>query len=359
MIYPVDEAFRLHGVAMALHQNGRAREALAPCRLALSVLERECGPSHPDVACVLLALGALHEELGEYAEAEREFHRADDMLEGYARERDPALVRLRVQARGRRAGIVRLLGRYEQAELFYLQSAELADRELGHHDEVLAAVLNGLGLVYKAVGRFADAERVYRRALAMATSPFDQADSEHNLGDLEGARGRFDAGLAHARRAVEIRTAALGVEHVAVARDVAGLASLLMGAGRMDEAEARYRQAVAVFEEVLGADHLDVAVTWEHLGDVASGAEAEARYRRALAGKEAALGTESPEVAATVRKLGLLLSGQGRTDEAMVLLYRAHDLLEEGLGPSHPQTLAAADDIAALAELGPGVDGPI
>lgn len=352
-MYPVDQAIALHAEAVRLRGEGRARDALAPCRQALSILERECGSAHPDVACVLLVLGALHEDLSAFTEAEAAYRRADEVLDGYSRESDPALVRLRVQARARRGGIARALDRLEQAELYFLQAIELADRQLGHHDAVLVPVLTGLGFLHRAAGRFPDAERVYQRALGIAEpASVDVADIERGLARLDHDRGFFESGIAHARRAVDLRSAVVGADHVSVAVDVAALAELVEAAGRLDEAEALYQRSLAVLERVRGPEHLEVAVNLHNLGALSAARgdadDAERRYRRALEIKEQILGRDHPDVASTLRGLGRLLADRGRVDDAVALLYRAHDVFEEAYGPNHASTVATAEDIAAL-----------
>ena len=137
----------------------------------------------------------------------------------------------------------------------------LAEERLDADDPLLATVLNGLGIVYKYTGRFAEAEPLYRQALALVerTSGPDSPDAagiHHNLGGLAHAAGRFADAEAPARRAVEIRLAALGPEHPEVAADRAALAAILDGLGRSDEAAALLAQALTVFERVLRAGPL-------------------------------------------------------------------------------------------------------
>jgi hypothetical protein len=51
------------------------------------------------------------------------------------------------------------------------------------------------------------------------------------------SRGRFGAGEIYTRRAVQIRQAALGPAHVAVAKDIASLAVRVQEQQRFDDAE--------------------------------------------------------------------------------------------------------------------------
>ena len=71
-----------------------------------------------------------------------------------------------------------------------------------------------------------------------------------------------------ARRAVELRIAALGPQHPAVAADQAALAGVLAGLGRAAEAEDLLQQALHVLEETLGMHHADVAAALNNLAAI-------------------------------------------------------------------------------------------
>ena len=141
--------------------------------------------------------------------------------------------------------------------------------------------------LYYAQGRYADAEPLYRRSLAI-------------LG--EGARSR------PSRR-----------------RDVAqqpGCA--LQDQGRYADAEPLYRRALAIQEKALGPDHPDVATSLNNLAELyrAQGryADAEPLYRRSLAIDEKALGPDHPDVAASLNNLAALYRDQGRYADALPLV---------------------------------------
>ena len=89
----------------------------------------------------------------------------------------------------------------------------------------------------------------------------------HNLGGLAHSVGRPGDGEAAARRAVEIRDAALGPDHPDSAADRAALAAILADLGRDGEARTLLEAALAVFERALGSNHHEVAVT---LGSLAA-----------------------------------------------------------------------------------------
>ena len=158
-----------------------------------------------------------------------------------------------------------------------------------------ARLMNQLGLLLDTKARHAEAEPLYRRALA-------------------------------------IDEASLGPDHPEVAIRLNNLAALLQGTNRLAEAEPLFRRVLAIFETSLGADHPNVATALNNLAGLLRAtnrlAEAETLSRRMVlifleferqtghphphrdgairnyAGILAALGQGEAEIAAAVRTLG-------------------------------------------------------
>jgi tetratricopeptide (TPR) repeat protein len=151
---------------------------------------------------------------------------------------------------------------------------------------------------------------------------------------------------------VALREQALGVEHPAVAADVAALAAILDAQGKDAEAETLYRRALAVFARVYGPDHYEMAVNANNLAALlhARGeqAEAERLYQRALAIKERLLGPEHPDVAITLSNLAALYASLGWYVDAEALYQRALPLFEQALGPTHPHAQTCRQNYASL-----------
>jgi hypothetical protein len=90
---PVDRGVRMHEEATTLRAKGRAPQAERLCRQALRLLESNLGPSHPDVANVLNALGWI-----QYEAAEQAFRRSVQIMRRSRGGDDGA--RIRLQAGG-------------------------------------------------------------------------------------------------------------------------------------------------------------------------------------------------------------------------------------------------------------------
>ncbi|CAN0189158.1 unnamed protein product [Scytosiphon promiscuus] len=251
----------------------------------------------------------------------------------------------------------------------------------------VAKILHILGMcVYKG-GRKAEAEDLYRRALAifedrLGPSDLEVAHTSYELGRCFYAVGRTDEAELHLRKALEIERAKLGEHHLDVASTQYHLGVCLYIAGRREEAEESLRPALAIWEEHPEGDSLnvahalhslglcalktgrteeaedllrqalvvredlgpdvakDVASTLHYLGACASETgrteEAEKLYREALVIREEKLGDRHPDVARTLHGLGVCVDKAGSTEEGKKMLRRALSIKEEELGADHP-----------------------
>ncbi len=139
-------------------------------------------------------------------------------------------------------------GNYSEAENQFGAALKEAE-EFGPQDQRLATSLGYLGEVYRLQRRYADAEPLLKRALA-------------------------------------IWEKALGPEHPEVATNLSNLAELYRDQGRYAEAEPLHKRALAIREKALGAEHPRVATSLNNLALVYKAqvrfAEAEPLHKRSL-----------------------------------------------------------------------------
>lgn len=361
---PTDTAATLHEQGVLLREAGEPARARRLLRRALALFERHDGKRHPDVANVLLALAAVDNDEGAYAEGLARARRAMSIL---ARLRGSVdFDRLRAQAHGLLGTLHLARGEYGRAGGCCKRALAIATSRLSPDEQ--ASAMNGLAIVYKYTLRFAEAGRLYRQALAITLrvcGPRDPgvASILHNLGGLEHSRGRYARAEPYARKSVAIRQAALGPEHPAVAADIAALAAIIHGLGtrardpviarrHRREAEKLYLRAIAIFGRSLGKRHFEVGF---NLGQLAAlyqtsgrSGEASRLYGRAIAIQEDALGPDHPQLAMTLGNLGALRRAQGRTREAAATYDRAIAIYSRALGKGHPDTIACVERRAEL-----------
>ncbi len=303
----------LKSIADSIRFQGKFADAEAVYLRVLQIREKALGANHPDVGHVLNNLGIAYQAEGNYAERTgtpaRPCHSGEDARRKPCR---------RGADLGNLASLYLAQGKYADAETLGRRALAMREKALGANDE---QSLNNLGDISRFQGKYAEAETLYRRALAMrekilgADHP-DLAQSLNNIAVMYQVQGRYAEAEALYQRALAVREKALGANNPEVAQSLNNLASLYRIQNRLAETETLYQRALAIREKTLGLDHSAVAETLNHLGILyhAEGkyADAERSYRRALAIREKALGPDHPNVAQTQTNLGITCQGTGQ-----------------------------------------------
>jgi tetratricopeptide (TPR) repeat protein len=248
-------------------------------------------------------------------------------------------------------------GRYAEAESLLERALAIRERifEPDHPD--VAQSLDELALVYCHQGRYTESQSLSERALAIwerALGP-DHPDVAQSLNSLALAyweQARYAEAEPLHERALAIREHALGPDHMLVAYSLSNLANVLLDQGRYAEAQPLFERSVAILERALGSDHPRVALGLSNLaglyGSQGRYAEAQLIYARALAIDEPALGRDHPRVSDSLNNLGDVYLKQGRYAEAQPLFDRALAIRERAFGPDHPLVAYTLDGLANL-----------
>ena len=139
---------------------------------------------------------------------------------------------------------------YAQAEKLLLAALQEAEK-FGEQDPRLATSLNNLAVLYRAQGKYEQAEPLHQRALAIIEKALgpdhpDVANSLNNLAQLYRAQGKFTEADPLSQRALAIIEKALGPEHPNVAAVLENYAALLHKLNRDAEADKMEARAQAI-----------------------------------------------------------------------------------------------------------------
>jgi tetratricopeptide (TPR) repeat protein/CHAT domain-containing protein len=217
--------------------------------------------------------------------------------------------------------------------------------------------LYNLAVVYQSQGKYADAEGLYKRALAIdekvhGPSHSYVATTLKRLAGMCEAQAKYVEAEGLLKRALAIREKEFGPDHPDVAAILDDLAKVYDRQGKYTEAEGLLKRALAIFEKARGANHPDVAAILNNLANVyrAQGkyAEADGLFRRALTISEKAHGPSHPYVAATLHSLAIVSLVQGKYTEAERLNKRAIAIKEKALGESHPSLATTLNNLAVV-----------
>ena len=246
--------------------------------------------------------------------------------------------------------------RYAEAEALYRRALALDEQVDGMNDSAVARDLLNLASVLEIMGRLSEAEPYLLRSLELFERGFGPDDTHvaptlNNLASLYIETGRITEAEPLLRRAIAIFQ---GRQDRGSMDDLrltfSNLGSLLAGTNRLAEAEQAYRQGLALAETLYGLDHPKVAEALNNLtayfGETTMRAEAEAMGRRSLAILEKAYEPDHPSVAVALGNLATTLRMRGRPAEAEPLYRRALEIDEKVFGSEHPHV---SRDLNALA----------
>jgi tetratricopeptide (TPR) repeat protein len=212
-----------------------------------------------------------------------------------------------------------------------------------------------LANLYRAVGRYDDAERLHKKTLEIRRRILGQehVDTLHSLNSLANVyrdQRRFADAEKFYRQILEIRQSTLGDEHPDTLGSMGNLAIVHEDQGQYDKAEQLHRRTLDIQRRVLGDDHPDTLTSMNNLAIVyrALGRDDDARqlHQRVLEMRRRTLGEEHPETLASMTNLANVYSVQTRHEEAEQLYEQALEIQRQTLGQKHPDTVRTMHNLA-------------
>ena len=253
------------------------------------------------------------------------------------------------------AALYQAQGRYADAEPLYKRSLAIWEKALVPTIPMLRQSLNNLAELYHNQGRYADAEPLYKRVLAIAekalgpdhpnvaTIAEQSCDFCTTTKDAMPMPNRCSSGrwqYGKKRSVPTIRCCDIAEQ----SRAVFSRPRSLCGRG------AAVQAVVGDTGEDTRSRSPDVAQSLNNLAQLyhAEGryTDAEPLYKRSLAIREKTLGPDHPDVAASLNNLAELYRNQGRYADAEPLYKRSLAINEKSLGPDHPDVAASLNNLA-------------
>jgi len=288
-------------------------------------------------------------------------------------------------------------GRFDDARRVLEHALQVAERERGADDAVVAAIASQLAGEYRKLPDGARSEALYKRAIAIMDRTLGPrhpttAYTKSQLALLyqrEGDRLKAETLL---RESLDVIETTLGTAHPWYVSALATLGSVYDRAGDLDEAEAIVRRALAILERnddtkcvqyaallnnlgevyrqrqdygraetvlrqslvldqrLLGAENYSVATALQNLAIVARErkdyATAVDYNRRALEIRERMVGLDHPDVAHILTNLGNIYRATGDTTRSLDMHFRALHIWESAAGPYQQATLLSVGNIA-------------
>lgn len=268
-------------------------------------------------------------------------------------EGQPAIQARLMDALGR---IQLALGRYSDADLLIARAYRVRQRAFEADHLEMAQSYRHLALVRRTDSRIVEADSLYRLALAIQRRELGDgspavAETLLDLAWVDVALGRFDSAQIHSEEAVRIRQTSLGLADPLVADAQLILARTQWRNLQYAAAESTTKAAIALRSSVLGPRNPYTAGAMVQLGDLYRTylnrpVQAESLYRTALAIEEAAMGEDNMFLIHVIGSLAELRSAQGDHVEAEALWRRYLEINRRVLGPNHPSIAYSMGDLA-------------
>ncbi len=255
------------------------------------------------------------------------------------------------------AGLYSEMGDYAQAEPLYRLALAICKKGYGEKHPDYASILRNLAGLYSDSGDYAKAEPLYRQALAIYKESLgenhpDYAFTLDYLAKLYLLTGDYVQAESLCRQSLANLKKTIGEKHPSYAASLNNLADLYRQMGDFAQAESLCRQALAIRKETLGEKHPDYATS---LGDLATlyaqmgdYAKAEPLYRQALAIERDAFGEKHPHYATELSDLALMYTDMGKFAQAEPLYLQSLAIEKLTLGEKHPHYATSLESLAVI-----------
>jgi tetratricopeptide (TPR) repeat protein len=250
-----------------------------------------------------------------------------------------------------------LQAQLDAAELAYREALQVASSRPQDPESraQLAASLYGFGVLLARQGRYEEAQKSLRDALARQQAIYGAVhpDVARTLKDLAQAiadGGDTNAALPLMQRAVALQRQLRGNEpHPDLAEAINDLALLYETRGDYDQSEKSYRESIAMKRRLYGDKHPEIASTLSNLAsalqDKGDLERAEPLYRQSLAMWRDLVGETHPEVAMALHNLATLQYDRGQTREALANQRESLAIFRKVYSQDHPQVAFVLNQI--------------
>lgn len=327
------------------YHKGNYREA---ARLFKQCLETP-GATKADEATILINLGEAQRSLGQLKEAEATFKKALIQIDALPpKQRDYMLIYNDL------AFLYQQLGRFTEAEELWKQAEILAKKK---GEDALYPV-NGLARHYLLWGKAKEQEAYITKAEELAKEYPKSLAVPYwmlNEGQLLEQRGRYkDAEFVY-KNALDICTKQRGKDHYYNGMILVEYSELLRKESRYADAEQALLEAQKIFEAQGSSEHPDLLQTMVRLAQVKceQGKYAEARrlIESTLKTEEAVFGgQENPHVARAQDCLGAIYRQDGRYEDAQKVLEQALSNFNRAYGVDHMDSAIVMRHLAFVHE---------
>lgn len=251
----------------------------------------------------------------------------------------------------------RALGRYGEAEKLYKTSLRLRKKHLDADDPLIGESEHAVGTIFFRKARYKEAKSSYDRALQILKNKLGSQNSKvaqvlNDLGVLLYKKGLRKEAETYIQNSYEIRRNVLPSDHADIAESLNDLGEIEYSKGNYVAAEKLFRQAISIWTKSLAPKHPDVGIGLNNLASLSHSlgrySEATMQYERARSIFRQANGDSHQSVGSSIKGLAALHFTRGELPEAEQTYRRVLTIKRNALGPRHPEVASILHDLAGV-----------
>lgn len=248
-------------------------------------------------------------------------------------------------------------GQIAQAEDLYRKALAVLIEEGSPSEQLYGILLENLGAVQRSKGKLQSADSFYTAAYSFFVQNF--GEQNQRLGQIQLqqaylaiALGKYELAYELMQKAEAAIKSAKGEESNEFAALLNAKASMLQNQGKYEEAEQAYKQSLIIRAKVVGENTNEFATVLNNLATLyqTRGWYGQAReyLERSLIIKAKLFGDRHSEYAGAIENLALLYMNLGNQEKALNYLEQALDIYRKSFGEGHPKYGNALLNLARL-----------
>ena len=255
------------------------------------------------------------------------------------------------------AGLYQDQGKFDKAELLYLQALDLDKRKLGEKSSEYATSLSNLALLYVDQAKFNQAENLYIKALQITKETLgdkhpDYAITLDNLASLYSKMGKYDQAEVLFSQALQIRKEVMGEESSEYASSLNNLGAMYDEQGFSIKAEPLFLRSLQIRKEAFGVISPEYSTTLNNLANSYDNQEeydkSEPLHKESLSIFKKIYGSRNYNIATILEQIAIIYKNRGDYDKAEPLYFEALQIRQDVFGDSHPEFALSLNNLAML-----------
>jgi tetratricopeptide (TPR) repeat protein len=181
------------------------------------------------------------------------------------------------------AGLLQAMGDYAAAEPLYRRALAIAEKAQGPEHPETGVRLGNLAGLLQDMGDYAAAEPLFQRALAIAEKAGDQRETARlwqTIAVMVRDAGQPDRALPDFQRALSLCQQIYGAKSLQAASAMSGMGQCMALLGHHFEAIALFKECLAIREDILPADDELIALVKSRLAAIEPGAANEGEAKQ-------------------------------------------------------------------------------